>query len=152
MTKTNQYKACNSHSAGVQWAWTNILASYTGCSCYKIGDQGNSWLLKELLKKIDFLFPLLLACFPFRRDLCNGSSAWAGCVCSQVPAVCPPATSDLSCACMGQKKGLFLGQSMWPGRARDFTWLLPIVWVCIAVTQQTWRDSIKTVLQMAKQI
>lgn len=31
--------------------WTNTLALYAVCSCSKIGDQGDSWLLNELLKK-----------------------------------------------------------------------------------------------------
>lgn len=38
-----------------------MLASYTGCSCCKAGDQGDSCLLlKELLKKVKVLFPLPL--------------------------------------------------------------------------------------------
>lgn len=115
----------------------NTSASYTGCSCYKIGDQGDLWLSNELLKKTDLLFSFLLAYFTSIRASCNGSSARAGCVWPQASAGCPTANSHPSCCCMGQRMAcFFLSWGRWPVRARDFTWLLPTALIGIDVTQK----------------
>lgn len=125
--------------------WTSTLASYTGYSCCRIGDQCDSWLLKELLKKNYLFSPSFFTYFHFRRTLCKDSSAWACCVWPQASAGYPPATGDPLFSCLGQRMDFFFGKADGLGKTMDFTWLSTVTLICVDVSQQKWGDNIRSV-------
>lgn len=125
--------------------WTSTLASYTGCSCCKIGDQCDSWLLKELLKKNYLFFTFFFYIFPFQKNFVQRQQCM-GLLCV-TPGICwlPPSNWWSLVQLLGSENGLFFGKADGLGKTRDFTWLSTVTLICVDVSQQKWGDNIRSV-------
>lgn len=118
--------------------------SFIHCSCCKICDQGDSWLLKELLKKMTF-FHLFLNLFPFQKNFVQRQQCMD--LLFVTPGICwlPPSNWWSLVHLLGSEDGLFFGKAGGLGKIRDFAWLSTATLICIAVSQQTWEYNIRNV-------
>lgn len=97
----------------------NKQISFIHCSCCKTGDQGDSWLLKELLKKNDLFSPSFLP-ISILEELCAKTAVHGLVVCDLRHLLAASQYLVISCAAGWVRGWTFFWKGSWPWEDQVF--------------------------------
>lgn len=93
--------------------------SFIHCSCCKICDQGDSWLLKELLKKNDLFSPFFKP-ISISEELCAKTAVHGLVVCDSRHLLAAPQQLVIPCASAWVRGWTFFWKGRWPWEDQGF--------------------------------